>query len=96
VFLAAAEVMVSITCLEYAYTQSPASMKSTMGAIWLLTIAVGNIITALINRSISNHGFFASLNGANYYWFFIGLMTLVIIIYLIVSPRIKEHSYIKD
>ena len=93
VFLAAAEVMVSVTCLEYAYTQAPKSMKSTMGAIWLLTIAVGNIFTAFINHSISNNGFFASLNGALYYWFFIGLMTLVIVIFMIVSPRIKERSY---
>lgn len=93
IFLAAAEVMVSVTCLEYAYTQAPAAMKSTMGAIWLLTIAVGNIFTALVNRSISNHGFFASLEGASYYWFFIGLMTFVILIYLIVSPRIKEKVF---
>lgn len=95
-FLAAAEVMVSITCLEYAYTQAPASMKSTMGAIWLLTIAIGNVFTALVNRSISNHGFMASLNGASYYWFFIGLLVAVILIYLVVSPRIKEQSYLTE
>lgn len=91
-FLAAAEVMVSVTCLEYAYTQSPASMKSTMGAVWLLTIAIGNVFTAMINRSISNHGFFSSLKGATYYWFFIGLMGLVILRYLFISPGIKEHK----
>lgn len=91
--LAASEVLVSITCLEYAYTQAPVSMKSTMGAIWLLTIAVGNAFTAIINRSISNGGFFSSLNGASYYWFFIGLMSVVFLIYLFVSPRIKERSF---
>jgi POT family proton-dependent oligopeptide transporter len=92
--LAAAEVMVSVTCLEYAYTQAPPSMKSTMGAVWLLTIAVGNVFTALVNRSISTNGFFASLTGASYYWFFIGLMTAIILIFLVVSPRIKEKSYV--
>jgi POT family proton-dependent oligopeptide transporter len=90
--LSGSEVLVSITCLEYAYTQAPVSMKSTMGAIWLLTIAVGNAFTAIINRSISNGGFFSSLNGASYYWFFIGLMTFVLVIYLLISPRIKEKS----
>jgi POT family proton-dependent oligopeptide transporter len=90
--LSGSEVLVSITCLEYAYTQAPVSMKSTMGAIWLLTIAVGNAFTAIVNRSISNGGFFSSLNGASYYWFFIGLMTFVLVIYLLVSPRIKEKS----
>jgi POT family proton-dependent oligopeptide transporter len=92
--LAAAEVMVSVTCLEYAYTHAPASMKSTMGAVWLLTIAVGNVFTALVNRSISNQGFFSSFQGASYYWLFIGLMLVLILIYLVVSPRIKEQSYL--
>jgi len=92
--LAAAEVMVSVTCLEYAYTHAPASMKSTMGAVWLLTIAVGNVFTALVNHSISNKVFFSSFQGASYYWLFIGLMLVLILIYLVVSPRIKEQSYL--
>ena len=96
VILSAGEVLVSITGLEYAYTQSPKSMKSTMTAIWLLTIALGNVFVALINSSISKGGFFAQLEGANYYWFFVGLITAFIIIYLFVSPRLKERSYITD
>ncbi|SDL69919.1 proton-dependent oligopeptide transporter, POT family [Pedobacter antarcticus] len=88
--LAAAEVMVSITCLEYAYTQAPASMKSTMGAVWLLTVAAGNVFTALVNRSIAQGGFFASLHGATYYWFFIALLLCIIFVFFLVSPRIAE------
>ncbi|MFW0716237.1 POT family MFS transporter [Pedobacter sp. N23S346] len=90
--LAAAEVLVSITGLEYAYTQASKSMKSTMIAIWLLTTALGNLFTALVNRSISNGGFFAQFKGADYYWFFIGLLCFFILIYLFVSPRIKERQ----
>ncbi|RZK40692.1 MAG: MFS transporter [Pedobacter sp.] len=90
--LAASEVLVSITGLEYAYTQSSKSMKSTMIAIWLLTTALGNLFTALVNRSISNAGFFAQFRGANYYWFFICLLSVFILIYLFVSPRIKERE----
>lgn len=90
--LAAAEVLVSITGLEYAYTQASKSMKSTMIAIWLLTTALGNLFTALVNRSISNGGFFAQYKGADYYWFFISLITVFIIIYLFVSPRIKQRE----
>ena len=37
VVLTAGEVLISITGLEYAYTQSPPSMKSTIMAYWLLT-----------------------------------------------------------
>lgn len=96
IILSAGEVLVSITGLEYAYTQAPKSMKSTMTAIWLLTVALGNLFTAFVNNSISNKGFFAQLEGASYYWFFVGLITAFIIVYLFVSPRLKERSYITD
>jgi len=85
--LAAAEVLVSVTCLEYAYTHAPASMKSTMGAVWLLTIAVCNIFTAFVNRSIAQDGFFASLHGATYYWFFIGLLLAITFAFFIAFRR---------
>ena len=92
--LSAGEVLVSITGLEYAYTQSPKSMKSTMSAIWLLTVALGNVFVALVNGSISNNGFFAQLEGANYFWFFVGLISVFIVVYFFVSPRLKEKTYI--
>jgi POT family proton-dependent oligopeptide transporter len=92
--LSAAEVLVSITGLEYAYTQSPKSMKSTMSAIWLLTVATGNIFVSMINNSISNQGFFAQLEGATYFWFFVGLMMVFFIAFILLSGRIQERSYI--
>lgn len=94
--LSAGEVLVSITGLEYAYTQSPKSMKSTMAAIFLLTVSIGNLFVANINTSIANGGFFSQLKGANYYWFFVGLISVFIVIYLFVSPRLKESSYVND
>ncbi|SMP56121.1 proton-dependent oligopeptide transporter, POT family [Neorhodopirellula lusitana] len=50
--LTASEVMVSITCLEFAYTQSPKSMKSMVMAVFLLSVFVGNLFTAVVNRFI--------------------------------------------
>jgi POT family proton-dependent oligopeptide transporter len=94
--LSAAEVLVSITGLEYAYTQSPKSMKSTMSAIWLLTVAVGNLFTASVNSSISNNGFFAQFNGASYFWLFVGIMMVFFVVFLFVSPRLKERTYLID
>ncbi|XP_077997933.1 solute carrier family 15 member 2-like [Glandiceps talaboti] len=41
------EVMFSITGLEFSYAQAPASMKSSLQACWLLTIAVGNLIVII-------------------------------------------------
>jgi POT family proton-dependent oligopeptide transporter len=48
VLLTAAEVMVSITGLEFAYTQAPRSAKSTVMSLWFLTIAAGNFVVAVI------------------------------------------------
>lgn len=94
--LSAGEVLVSITGLEYAYTQAPKSMKSTMAAIWLLTVAIGNLFVAYVNNSISNKGFFARLEGANYFWFFVGLISVFLVIYIFVSPRLKERNYVAE
>lgn len=90
--LAAAEVLVSVTGLEYAYTQASKSMKSTMIALWLLTTALGNLFTALVNRSISsNSSLFGDLSGAKYYWFFIALLSVFIVLYMLVTPFLKER-----
>ena len=52
VFLTAAEVMVSIVCLEFSYTQAPKTMKSVIMAIFLFAVSLGNQITAQINNFI--------------------------------------------
>ena len=48
VFLTMAEIMFSITGLEFSYSQAPSSMKSVMTACWLLTTAFGNLIVVII------------------------------------------------
>jgi proton-dependent oligopeptide transporter, POT family len=46
--LTTAEVMVSVTGLEFAYTQAPRRMKSTVMGFWLLTSAAGNVLVVLL------------------------------------------------
>ncbi|MET3980521.1 POT family proton-dependent oligopeptide transporter [Mucilaginibacter sp. UYP25] len=95
--LSAAEVLVSITGLEYAYTHSPKSMKSTMTGIWFLVVSFGNLITAVVNGLIEDGGWWATaLKGANYEWFFVAFICVFIIAFLIISPRLKERNYITD
>lgn len=96
IILSAGEVLVSITGLEYAYTQSPPSMKSTMTAIWYLTYSVGTFFTTLINVNIANNGIFSYFTGARYFWLFVGFMLFFFALFLAVSPRIKEKSYLAD
>ncbi|VDK68669.1 unnamed protein product, partial [Anisakis simplex] len=43
VVISAAEVLFSITGLEFAYNQAAVSMKSVVQALWLLTVAFGDI-----------------------------------------------------
>lgn len=64
-----AEVMISITGLEFAYTQAPASMKSTIMSFWLLTTFLGNFIVALVAQI----NFFENGSG-NFFMFFAVLM----------------------
>ena len=52
VLLTAAEVMVSITGLEFAYTQAPQSMKSLVMGLWYFSISAGNLIVKLVNKFI--------------------------------------------
>jgi POT family proton-dependent oligopeptide transporter len=94
--LSAGEVLVSITGLEYAYTQSPPSMKSTMTAIWYFTYSVGSFFNATVNNSIANNGIFRNFTGASYYWLFVFIMLGFVVLFVIVSPFIKEKAYLAD
>lgn len=94
VILTAGEVLVSITCLEYAYTQAPPSMKSTIMASYLLTVTLGNVLVSVIQNNISSGGFFAQFHGAGFFWLFTGICFATALLFMIISPRIKEKSYV--
>jgi POT family proton-dependent oligopeptide transporter len=96
VLLAASEILVSVTCLEYAYTHSPKAMKSTMSALYLLGISAGNLLDSLINKSIVNHGFFSRFTGAKYYWMFIGILAASFVVYLLVAKSLPEKRYVGE
>ena len=51
--MTAAEVLYSITGLEFAYSGAPPALKSVTQSVWLLTDAVGNLLTVLVVGSIS-------------------------------------------
>ncbi|KAM8819788.1 solute carrier family 15 member 1 [Eudromia elegans] len=46
--LTCAEVVFSVTGLEFSYSQAPSNMKSVLQAGWLLTVAIGNIIVLIV------------------------------------------------
>ena len=94
--LTAAEVMVSITCLEFSYTQSPNSMKSVIMALYLLSVAAGNEFTAIVNLVIEKSDGTSRLPGASYYWFFTGCMFVAAVGFLYVVKTYKGKTYIQD
>lgn len=86
--LTMAEVMVSITGLEFAYTQAPRSMKSTIMSLWFLTVTAGNLFTAVIN--LLNR-----FQGASEFYFFATCMFVVSGIFVLLASRYKYRHYVE-
>ncbi len=94
VVLTAAEVMISITCLEFSYTQAPARMKSFIMAFFMMSIAAGNLFTSAVNFFIQNPDGSSKLEGADYYWFFTLAMFATAMLFLLVVKFYREKTYI--
>ncbi|HYG66569.1 MAG TPA: POT family MFS transporter [Anaeromyxobacteraceae bacterium] len=80
--LTSGEVLVSVTGLEFSYTQAPRSMRSTIMSIWYLAVGSGNLLTALVSKLF----FF---QGAAYFWFFAALMLVAAILFALVARRYR-------
>lgn len=97
VILTAGEIFVSVTILEFSYTQAPNSMKSFIMSFYLLSVAVGNLFTALVNLFIQNPDGTSKLAGASYFWFFTGFMLVATVLFVILIDRTyKEQTHIQD
>lgn len=53
-FISLAEILLSITCLEFAYTEAPPRMKGMLSATWYLTLAGGNLLVAVMGLLSAN------------------------------------------
>ena len=96
VLLTSSEVMVSITGLEFSYTQAPKKMKSAVMATWLFTIAIGNQFTAILNfliPSLTHLGI--DLKHAAYFRFFTLLMLFTAILFMFVARFYRSKTYIQ-
>lgn len=93
VFITIAEVMVSITSLEFSYTQAPRQMKSFIMSVYLLSISLGNLFTAVVNSWIELPNGKSRLEGASYYWFFTSMMFLTACIFLVFMRFYRGQTY---
>ncbi len=84
-----AEIMVSITGLEFAYTQAPRQMKSTIMSFWFLTVFAGNELTAWVSE-------INKFQGASFFWFFAALMLSFSGLFIWSASRYKVREYLED
>jgi len=96
VVLTAAEVLVSLTCLEFSYTQAPKRMKSFIMALYLLSVSAGNLFTALVNKFMMRPDGTSRLEGASYYWFFTILMLVAAVVFVAFAMRYRGQTFIQD
>jgi len=93
VVLTTAEVLVSTTGLEFAFTQAAPQMKSTIMSFWLLTVAFGNLVVSAMTKILSNsEGGHAGSVSASRFLLFAGLTFAVAILFSIVAMR---YQYVK-
>jgi POT family proton-dependent oligopeptide transporter len=88
--------MIYQTGLELTYTQAPRTMKSLLMSLYLLTISLGNFITACVNYFIQNPDGTSKLEGPAYFLFFTGLMTAAAVAFLFVAKFYKEDRYLQE
>jgi len=94
--LTASEVFVSITCLEFSYTQAPKTMKSFIMGLFLMSVALGNTFTAAVSAFIQNDDGTLILSGADYFYFYAKLMFATAILFLFVVKYYKPKTYLHD
>ena len=96
VVLTAAEVMVSVTHLEFAYTQAPKKLKSLVMCTYLGAVALGNVFTAAVNFLIQNKDGTVKLKGASYFFFFVIVMLVTSLLFLFFARFYQGKTYIQD
>ena len=95
-FLTASEVMISITCLEFAYTQAPKTMKSLVMAFFLLTVSLGNFLTSQVKFLLLNDDGSSKMSAVQEFWFWTVLIILTAILFRFVIRSYKSVEYLHD
>ncbi len=88
VIITTSEVLVSITGLEFAYTQAPRAMKSTIMGFWLLSVTLGNILVAFLAP-------LQTLSLTTFFWTFAGLMGVAALIFAVIASFYRGKSYLQ-
>jgi proton-dependent oligopeptide transporter, POT family len=90
------EAMVSITGLEFSYTQAPNSMKSSVMALWLLFIATGELVVGKFNAWDINLDGTKKLTDYQYFRFFTIVMFVAAAIFVVLACFYKGRTYLQS
>jgi len=93
IILTVAELLVSVTSLEFMYSQAPAQMKSFIMSIYLLAISLGNVYATLYNQFIKGTRW---ETGPNYFLLWIYLMIAATVVVIIGSLFYREKVHTLD
>lgn len=88
--LTAGEVLFSATGLEFAFSQAPAAMRSTIASLWNLTTMLGNFLVVLVVALARNY------SAADRFYFFAALMLAVAVVFGIFSLFYKYRDASAD
>ncbi|ABC83785.1 POT family MFS transporter [Anaeromyxobacter dehalogenans] len=78
VFLVIGEVLVSVTALEFAFSQAPKHLRSVVMGLWYVTISAGSLLTALV-------AWLNRFQGVAYYAFFAAMMLVAAFVFAAVA-----------
>lgn len=95
ILITAAEVFVSITALEFSYTQAPNKMKSLVMSLFLLSVTAGNLFTAAVNFLTQDADGNSTLEGAAYYNFFAAAMFVTAVLFVFYARTYEEKRYVQ-
>jgi len=84
----AGEVLLSVTGLEFAFSQAPPSMKSTIMSMWLLSVAFGNMLTASVTNLNKN---LIHASGPGELLFYAGLMLVVAAVFAVIARNFHDR-----
>jgi len=92
--LTTGELLVSVTALEYAYTQSPPRMKSMVMSLYLASAALGNLFTVGITRLTTNAQGHATVSTTTSFVLYAGIMLLGALLFVPYARQVRERSYL--
>jgi POT family proton-dependent oligopeptide transporter len=93
------EVLVSATGLEFAYSQSPPSMKGVIMSFWMLSVTFGNVWVLLTNAAVRNEAVTAQIaatgmsENAFLMFFFAGFAFVAAAIFGLYAKRYPLQDY---